>query len=180
MKRKSILILLSILSLILISCDPFVGWPEFPEKRFLDYAPYKKGDNILFENAEGDSLNFVMEGVSYVIDQRDEPLYKGYGHENLNLNCLLVNDFYRLHYSFSSLLGKRDHLSVNAYLLFDEAKMSFGKVLFETQNKSDFEEICMPDTVKITNSDDDNYCVIVNGKGLVEFSIDGKIWSLAE
>jgi hypothetical protein len=46
--------------------------------------------------------------------------------------------------------------------------------------KSDFEEICMPDTVKITNSDDDNYCVIVNGKGLVEFSIDGKLWSLAE
>lgn len=180
MKRKSILILLSILSLILISCDPFAGWPEFPKKRFLDYAPYKKGDNILFENAEGDSLIFVMEGVSYVIDQRDEPLYKGYGHEDLDLNCLLVNDFYRLGYSFYSLLGNRDHLSVNAYLLFNEAKISFGKVRFETKKKSDFEEICMPDTVKITNPDDDNYCVIVNGKGLVEFSIYGKLWSLAE
>lgn len=66
MKTKNLFLTLIVSALTLISCDPFYGWPKFPEERFTSYAPYEKQENISFQNSKGELLNLATSFGYYI------------------------------------------------------------------------------------------------------------------
>ena len=181
MKSKKLFFIVSISVLTLISCDPFYGWPEFPEERFASYAPYEKQDSISFQNQKGEYLNLTTS-FFYYIEQDDQFGSKNYGCEEFRLYCLMTNESFSIDYHIGEFIsnGKRNRINAIANIQYNEQNIPLGTQYLEVINTADFEKVCLPDTIKTTDPTTNNYSIIVSGKGLIEFSFDGEVWTLIE
>lgn len=187
MKTKNLFLILLLSALTLmsccdpISCDPFDGWPEFPEERFASYAPYEKQENISFKNQKEEYLNLATSFYWY-IERDDQFGSKNYGCEEFMLHCKMTNESFSLEYLIGAFItdSKRDEIEAYANIQYNEQNIPLGTQYIEAKNATDFETVCLPDTFKTTDPNTNNYSIIVSGKGLVEFSFNGEIWTLVE
>lgn len=181
MKTKNLFLTLIVAALTLISCDPFYGWSEFPEERFTSYAPYEKQENISFQNSKGELLNLATS-FGYYIERDDQFGSKNYGCEEFMLHCKMTNESFSLEYLIGAFItdSKRDEIEAYANIQYNEQNIPLGTQYIEAKNATDFETVCLPDTFKTTDPNTNNYSIIVSGKGLVEFSFNGEIWTLVE
>lgn len=169
-----------IILLTLISCDPFYGWPEFPEERLKSYIPYNKQDSISFKNHKGKYLNVIIENNNVYWEQCNDWGYRRYGSETFHAFCIIKNDSIKIHYDIGNEVGQRDGINAYTNIFYNEQIFDLGNQYFKVNNKDDFEKICLPDTFKTTDPTTNNYSIIVSGKGLIEFSFNEEIWTLVE
>ena len=180
MKTKNLFLTLIVSALTLISCDPFYGWPEFPEERFASYAPYERQDSISFQNQKGEYLSLTIDFYHY-IEQYDQFGSKNYGCEMFDLYCFMTNESFSIDYHIGAWVSdQRDEINAIAHIYYNEQNIPLGTQYIEAKNATDFETVCLPDTFKTTDPNTNNYSIIVSGKGLVEFSFDEEIWTLVE
>lgn len=179
---KSIYIsLLLLVCLFLATCDNtrnenfFSDWSDFPEEKFSSYAPYDKGDTVSFYSLALDSVMQFSKSpfsipvtFSYYQDDRNQKevaragytfkhnLFEfSYGLESINRECIADYRYCKYIDGYKAI-----HLYSEEFVITDE--------------------LSLPDTLKLTSLNNNNYCTIVLGKGLVEFFVNDELWTLVE
>jgi hypothetical protein len=167
-----------LVGLMLSACSPYLEWPNFPERRFKGYAPYKRqSDRIKFYSDKNDTINLFVVDTYYRLIQ-DQSFGSGsYGWEIASLGAWLHQDSIILSYGFSA--ENRTLFSASWQLKIRDKDHAFGN--YENKNTGDKEDFLdlLTDTITMTNNYGE-YCIIVNGKGLIEYSVDGTVWKLIE
>jgi hypothetical protein len=161
-------------SVILPSCNPYWNWPPFPNERFGAYSPYNLYDEISFYSDKYDTISFqIQKGLLFEQDKNFGS--SNYGWEFAHLETILVNDSIKILYICDA--SGRKSFGVGCAFFKYNKQISYDDHRWYTSNKEDF-TLLLIDTITITG--ENKHCVILNGKGLIEYSVDGTVWKLIE
>lgn len=178
MKTKRFLLAFSLLAAMFASCDNYQQFDP-PVEPVKQYLPYSGGDKLTFVSNQNDTMAFTAEPKYYYY--RCKEAFAKCGEEQIAIYVNMKDDKSDL-LSFSVELKDRNTLYASMTYNMDFMSSYQNSGDFSPKDKNlDNVYALLIDTVKTTSYDKASYSVIVNGKGVVEFSLDGKtVWNLLD
>ena len=181
-------------ALAFTACEtpPVWNWPDFPEERFkaylpyeeveevrfVSYLPYEEGETVRFVSDTGDSTTWSISAVEYYYEEPCGEIFAAcYGNESViflvsfengqeQMRCDLLSS-YRNYFSYG--IGYGD-------TLLCAGAGDVSKIRGDVSKIRDFDKL-LTDTLRCDEVGD---CVIVNGEGLAEYTMDEVRWRAAE
>ena len=180
MRRIKLLAAMCAAALAFTACEtpPVWNWPDFPEERFKAYLPYEEVEEVRFVSERGDSVTWSITEVEYYYEEPcADRRTDCYGNENVFLCVKMTTEDELMVCSLNSTY-RRD-LSYGVGIGYGPSE--YGETLLcggagAVDKIRNFDRL-LTDTLKCDEVGD---CVIVNGEGLVEYTLDGVKWRTAE
>ena len=173
MRRIMLLAAMCAAALAFSSCEtpPVWSWPDFPEERFKAYLPYEEGETVRFVSDTGDSTTWSISAVEYYYEEPCGEIFAAcYGNESV---IFLV--------SFENRQEQMRCDLLSSYRNYFSYGIGYGDTLLcagagDVSKIRDFDKL-LTDTLRCDEVGD---CVIVNGEGLAEYTMDEVRWRAAE
>lgn len=169
--KKLSAIAVPLLLALLVSCNPTVGWDDFPKDQLQSYAPYYRGDSLAFTD-ERDTVVFVVEECSMGYWKDNEPCSCGHYEEaSLRVEMSSGDDEVR----FEMLVANRQKLECT----LDDGGKNIYQYVKRTEKTNQIDLLLTPTIVAVNNRYDGDgvgFAAFAGGYGLTSFLLDGKIW----